>query len=334
MIDNISFNFKFKPDEDWLSKLENNLTLKKIYANGKVRAFKGKLFLDKNVKKKENDKSKPSLYIVIKLLEDNEVLVIVKNSLRKWFFDTEVIGDFNKTEFEECLNLISEKLYVTQDILLSSKVTKVEYGGNLKFREQYRCFYACIHSHKDIKKKCTYGNETVEFKGKNRSVIFYDKITEQKEKTFKAKNQKKLNNVVLLLRYEIKVIKLSNSIETPFMSYLSDIYKNWDKIVDLWVKELDKITFVNNMNSKVYDYLKDAKIKPMKDYLIYLGMESLGLDKWQLILYDRMFAKIRKSSMDSQLGIYNDFKSKIEEESFEFFFKDTVSKKAENLKLR
>lgn len=332
MIDNIRFNFRFKPKEDWFDKLENNLTLKKKWSNGKQKILKGKLFLNKDVKIKENGKPKPSLEINILILEDNEVRVVITNSIRKWFFNTEVIGDFNKVEFEECLNLISGKLYVSFDILLNAKVTKVEYGANLSFRDQYRCFYACIYSHFDLKKKCIYGDETIEFKGENRSVIFYDKVTEQKGKTFKAKNQKKLNDVILLLRYEIKVSKMSGAPEKPLMSYLSDILKNWDKVADLWYKELDKITFVNDMNPKVYDYLKDAKIKPIKDYLIYLGMKNLGLENWRLILSDRVYTKIRKSTIDSQLKIYEEFNSMIQEEDFEKLFRVKVQEKVEKLK--
>lgn len=332
MIDNIRFYFTFKPDENWLTKLQENITLKDGWSNAKAKTFTGKLFLDKKVQKLKNNKSKPSLLIEIQLFkESGEAKILVKNSLRKWFFDTEVLGDFNKSQFEECLNLLSKKLIVNPEILFGAKVTRVEYGANLKFRDEYKCFTSCIHSHFDLKNKCTFGDETVEFRGENRSVIFYDKISEQKGKTFKAANQKKLNNVMLLLRYEIKVKKLSNSIETPLMSYLHDIIKNWNIIVDLWRKEIDKITFTNSMNPKIYDYLKDAKIKPMTQYLVYLGMEHLGLEDWRLILSDRMYSKIRKTTMDSQLRIYNDFKAKIEEENFEYLFKLKVEEMAGKL---
>lgn len=334
MIDNIRFNFTFKPDENWLTELKENLFLKQKWSSGKGKGFEGKLYLNNNIKKLKNGKSKPYLLIEIKLLENDEVRVIVKNSLRKWFFDTEVLGDFNKIQFKECLNLLSKKLIIDPEILFGAKVTRAEYGGNLNFRDEFRCFTSCIHSHFDLKNKCIYGNETVEFKGENRSVIFYDKISEQKGKTFKASNQKKLNNVMLLLRYEIKVTKLSNSVETPFMSYLSDILKNWDTIVGLWENELDKITFTNSMSPKFYDYLKDAKIKPITQYLVYLGMEHLGLEKWRLILSDRMYSKIRKTTMDTQLKNYNDLRSKIEGEEvdFEYIFKTKVIEMGEKLR--
>lgn len=340
MIDNIRFNFRFKPKEDWLVKQKINLSLKEEWSNGKGKGFTGKLFLKDNKDDDDDDdtekvkarKSKPYLLIQIKLIGDKEVRVFVLNSLRKWYFDKEVIGDFNKTEFNKCLNLISEKLEVPKDILLGAKVTRVEYGANLRFREEYRCFYACIHSHYDIKKKCNWGNETIEFKGENRSVIFYDKVTEQKGKTFSAKNQKKINNVALLLRYEIKVNKISGSPEKPFMSYLNDIIQNWDLIADLWCKELDKITFVNDINPKVYSYLKGAKIKPIKEYLIYLGMKQLGLDNLEEIMQDRIYARIKKSTMDSLIKTYEEFNSMIQEEDFEKLFRIKVQEKVEKLK--
>jgi hypothetical protein len=332
MIDNIRFNFRFKPKEDWFDQLENNSSFKKIWSSGICKALKGKLFLDENVKKKENGKPKPSLLIEILFLENKEVKVVVSNSLRKWFFDASNTRDFNKFQFEECLNLISEKLNISEDILLGSKVTKAEYGANLSFREEYRCYYACIGSHYDLKKKCIYGDETIEFKGENRSVIFYDKVAEQKGKTFKAKNQKKLNAVTLLLRYEIKIEKMSGAPEKPLMSYLHDILKNWDLIADLWYEELDKITFVNNMNPKVYSYLKDVKIKPIKDYLIYLGIRNLGSENLRLILSDRIYAKIRKSTSDSLDKIYEEFNSMVQEEDFEKLFRVKVQEKVEKLK--
>jgi len=332
MIDNIRFNFKFKSDENWLSNQKINLSLREEWSSGKGKGFTGKLFLNNNAKKLENGKSKPYLLIQIKLLENDELRIVISNSLRKWFFDKEVIGDFNKTEFEKCLNIISEKLEVPEDILFGAKVTRVEYGANLRFREEYRCFYACIHSHYDIKKKCNWGNETIEFKGENRSVIFYDKVTEQKGKTFSAKNQKKINNVALLLRYEIKVNKISGSPEKPFMSYLHDIIENWNLIADLWYKELDKITFVNDINPKIYSYLKDSKVKPIKEYLIYLGIKKLGLDILEEIMQDRIYAKIKKSTMDSLIQTYEEFNSKIQEEDFEKLFRVKVQEKVEKLK--
>ncbi|WP_339919468.1 hypothetical protein [uncultured Flavobacterium sp.] len=332
MIDNIRFNFKFKHDENWLAKQKINLSLREEWSSGKAKGFTGKLFLNNDTKTLKNGKSKPYLLIQILMISDKETKVVVLNSLRKWFFDKEVIGDFNKTEFKACLNLISEKLDVPEEILLGAKVTRVEYGANLSFREEYRCFYACIYSHFDIKKKCIYGDETIEFKGENRSVIFYDKITEQKGKTFSAKNEKKLNNVALLLRYEIKVKKISGSPEKQLMSYLNDITRNWDLIADLWYGELNKITFVNNMNPKVYSYLKDAKIKPIKNYLIYLGMRKLGSENLRLILSDRIYTRTRKKTSDSLNEIYEEFNSMVQEEDFEKLFRVKVQEKAEKLK--
>lgn len=332
MIDNIRFNFTFNPEENWLLELKKTMFLKDEWPSVKGKAFSGKLFLNNEVKTSKEGKAKPYLLIEILFIGNNNAKVVVKNSLRKWFFDSQVIGDFNKAEFEKCLSLISEKLGVPKEILLSAKVTRVEYGANIKFRPEYRCFYSCIYEHYDLKKKCTYGDETIEFKGENRSVIFYDKVTEQKGKSFLARNQKKINDVALLLRYEIKITKMSGCPEKPLMSYLHDILKNWNPIADLWYKELDKITFVNDMNPKVYDYLKDAKIKPIKDYLMYAGMKSIGLDTWRLILSDRIYAKIRKSTLDSQLKIYEEFNSMVQEDDFEKLFKDIVREKAKKLK--
>lgn len=333
MIDNIRFNFRFEPDENWLTKVKENLILKDGWYNGKWKTYSGKLFLDKNITKRENKKNKPYLKVEILIFNDTkEAKIIIRNSLRKWFYDPTVNRDFNKTEFNECLNLISKKLFVSPEILLDAKVTKVEYGANLKLSEKFRCFYTCIHSHFDLKKKCIYGDETVEFKGENRSVIFYDKITEEKGNLFKAKFEKQLNNKILLLRYEIKVNKMSGAPEKPFMDSISKIIENWNTIANLWHKELDKITFFDNMNPAIYDYLKDAKIKPITQYLVYLGMEHLGEENWRLILSDRMYSKTRKTAMDSQRKIYNDFKEKLNEENFESIFKSIVKTKAEYLK--
>lgn len=329
MIDNIRFYLTFKPNEFWIDNLKDSFTLKDKYS--KPGFYSGKLFLDQKKKRKENGKLRPYLFIEITQLEDNMVKLNVTNSLRKWYFNKETVGDFTKNEFNDCLDLLTQKLFISKKVLLEAKVTRVEYGSNLNLREELRCFYLCIHSHHDIKKKCSFGNETVEFRGENRSVIFYDKVAEQKGKTFLARNEKKMKKF-LLLRYEIKVNKMSGSPEKSKMETLNKIIENWDDIVDLWRNELDKITFVNNMNGRTYDYLKDAKIKPIKEYLIYIGIESLGTEKLELILRDRMYAKLRSQTSKDLVRIYNDFKEKIEDEDFEFIFKSIVKNRAEILK--
>lgn len=333
MIDNIRFNLKFKVDENWFSSVEENMDLNIEWSNKTHTAYSGKLYFDKSDKNVSKCK-KPSLFIdILHSKSDSEVKVIITNSLRRWFFNGSMIREFTKETFKDCLVLLSEKLNVPIDILLEAKVTRVEYGGNMSFREAFRCFITCIHEHKDYTKKCLYGNETVEFKGDYKSVIFYDKITEEKQKSkkFSARTQKQLNDKVIYVRYEVKIKKVSGvPVIKKYMSYLKDIITNWNFIADLWVEELDKITFMNDMNPNVYDYLKDAKIKPINEYLIYLGMEKLGLNNWQLILKDRMFIKSRKSLMDKHRKIYDDFKSKIdnEGESFSYLFKLKVKEKA------
>ena len=343
MIDNIRFNFEFKPDENWLNKLKEKIYLKKDWQNKSGKAYRGRLFL-KEVDLKETvstklKRKKKIPYLLIEItFTGSGARVQVENSLRKWFYDGVMNREFNKQTFNECLILLSEKLFIPVQILMDSKVTKVEYGGNMNFSPAFRCFTTCINEHKNYEKKCIYGNETVEFKGDYKSIIFYDKITEetQNSEKFSAKNQKAINKRAICIRYEVKIKKVSGVPNAKkHMSYLKDIITNWNLIVDLWVEELDKIVFINDMNPKVYDYLNDAKIKPINQYLIYLGMEKIGLNNWQLILKDRTYVKTRKGLMDSHRAIYNFFKSMLDNEleGFAFVFKSRVKQKAEEFKL-
>lgn len=339
MIDNIRFTFEYNNDKEWLNSLKQNINLSKKFKNGNGSAYIGKLYFDVNrLNKKKigsisNTKSS-SLLIQIKEINSGICRINIMNSMRKWYFYDSFYRDFTKKEFSNCMELISNKINVPLEVILESTVTRVEYGGNLNLRESYKCFHNCIYSHKDLPKKVTYSGETLKFHGENKKVIFYDKITEHKNKDkITAEVQKALNKKALSLRYEISKTKIvKGDLEYKYMKRLGNIIEYWDNIADLWYNELDKIIFVNNMSPKIYDYLKDTQIKNMTEFLTYLGLEKLGIENLQTILSDRALLKKRGILNKKYTEIFNKYKNLIEEEDFEYIFRQKVLQKRDEFK--
>lgn len=340
MIDNIKFTFNYKADKGWIESLQKKIKLHRVNGrNGKPKYFTN-LYYKKYITKKDNSLGKtnvklPILRVEIIPTDDNFYRVNVCNSLRKWFSNESLNYDLHREDYFKCLEKISKKLKIPIEQVLDANTTKVEYGANISLRKEFRCFYLCLYSHKDMPQKNLFGTNTLVFKGTNKKVIFYDKVQEIKDKDkMSAKIQKSINDKVILLRYEIAKSKIvTGDLEYKSMKRLGDIYENWDTIVDMWVNELNKIKYVNSMSPKIYGYLEKTQIKDMSNYLIYLGVENIGISRLQQFIDDRSLPAKKYDVTKKVLGAYNFFKDlDPNAESFEFLFKQKVLEKGEELK--
>jgi hypothetical protein len=341
MVDNIRFNFTVNPTDSkqYLLSLAKSLKLTPLNRNGQVKAYQGNLYFKNGVTtviKGDGSigRKLPYLRVGVYVYEDHTVKIKIMNSLRKWYSGDRILFEFKDSDFQKCVKKIAKKFAVNEEVLKKAIVTRVEYGSHITLRPEFRCYYACIYSHKYIPTKMIYGNETVKFVGENKDVIFYDKISEDGKKInrYSAKNRKKIMKLALTLRYEISISKVSGEkFAKSHMGTLGDIITNWEQIAESWVKELDNITFVNNMSPKVYQFLEDSQIKEMNDYFIYLGIQSLGIEKMNALLNDRALSLKRSTMAIKYVDIFNRMKALIEEEDFQFLFKQKVLEQAQNL---
>lgn len=339
MIDNIKFNFDYQGDADWINRVRESTILNPSFRNGFKKGYKARLFLDKDktrIEKKDGKLGRflPSLDILIIERQDYHFTITIRNSIRKWYSNDKFTYCFNKKEFKKCIKKIAIKLNVPDYLIYHAIVTKVEYGASVNMDQRFRCFYDCLFSHQHLMKKKIIGAESVSFFGDAKSVIFYDKIVEQKDKDkMKAKTQKQINKKAICLRYEIKFNRVS---AVPFakenMGTIGAIYENWDKIADSWYDELDNVSFVNNLTPNVYNYLENKRKLPFQNFLVYLGIEKLGVENLRVLLLEQSHVNTRRSSGMDFLKIYNDFKELVEDTFFEDIFRAEIRAKVLEIK--
>ncbi len=318
----------------WIEKLKENFDINRKYKNYGTDAYRGLLYRKVDYTYKEKKKF-PNLDIRI-LLEENKTTVIICNSLRKWYNGKSMsYHDLDKKKLEACLKLISEKLYIPYELFLESRLMRVEWGASLVFKDNFQGFMSCIHDHKFIKLRCAFGDETVEFRGDNKSVIFYDKLEElQSNSGLKKRPKELLKKNIYILRYEIKVSKVcSYEFTRDFMGTYRSVLENWNLIVDEWQMELQNIKFVDNMTPEISKYLStNPSETKVREFLIYKGIKNIGLENFKVFL-EKKCPKAKKPRAQSKyLEIFGGFR-KMDKKQYNVIFLNEIKAMVEKLKI-
>ena len=149
MIDNITFNLE-NIDKKILDKFQWKIMQRcdKVYY---VHYLKNpyKIVKDKNYKlklilKPENNKKTYKL--------------IVKNSLRKWYFNRDGKRDLYKSNLLNCLRKLSLILGLKYKQFLNAKITKIEFGATIPLKPYFRYLHngICFYPKLKIQKKKNY----------------------------------------------------------------------------------------------------------------------------------------------------------------------------------
>lgn len=267
--------------------------LGKCYAQ--YRTIKGnvekyKLFLTEN-----RGKNDPFLNVEI---DKGKNQVSISGSLRKWKTSkSNALADLTKENFDFCLKKIGLKLDIPLKTLYKGTVTQVEIGASIKMNSKYRYILSCIDNFPKLKRetyevdsvfdKNSRELETLYFRGTNFSLMFYNKLEEvfsPNEKSKKALS--KLTKTIFVLRYEIKVKKVSGYILKEKLNSIEKIRENWNEIIDHWVERLNELTFIDNLSVENVHFKEGMNLTELKELLMYQGMNSLGWKNVRVLVND------------------------------------------------
>ena len=260
------------------------------YASTKGLVKRYKLFLTK-----DRGKNEPFLIVEIDKAKKE---VAISGSLRKWKTSKKnAVADLTKEKFEFCIRKIALKLDIPLEKMNEAVVTQIEIGASIKVKPKYAYILSCIDNFPKLKKetfevdsgfvKNAKELETLYFHGENFSLMFYNKLKEVRASNQTSKKAlSKLSNGIFVLRYEIKVKKVSGYVLKDKLNSVGKIRENWNEIIDHWVKRLDELTFIDNLSAEIDHSKKGMTKTELKELLIYHGMSSRGWEYVRNLLND------------------------------------------------
>lgn len=242
------------------------------------------------------DRGKKDPFLTIAINEEKKE-VSISGSLRKWKTSkSNSVEDLTRENFEFYIKKIALKLEIPLETLYEGTVTKVEIGANVRMKPQYRNILSCIDNFPKLKKETFEVDEfvrnakeleTLYFHGANFSLMFYNKLAEVYSHREKKKSLlSKLSKGNFLLRYEIKVDKVSGYVQKEMLNSVEKIRENWNEIIDHWVGRIDELTFIDNLSAESVHFKEGMNLTELKELLIYQGINSMGWKNVRVLVND------------------------------------------------
>ena len=210
--------------------------------DGTTNNYKYKLYRDKHAK--DGD---PYLTVIV---NDTYFGFTVVGSIRKWWFGNKLASmDFDFINFCICIETLAKKLKVPAEDFWYSKVTKLEIGGNVKLPRRYENIIPNMISYPRLT-DTNHGKGTKKFVSQNYQLIAYDKGKELYRHNIIDKSLlDKINEALLIMRFEVKLIKPSGTVLKGYVNSLQNIKENWDFIIDYWERCFQRIQIINVQGS-------------------------------------------------------------------------------------
>lgn len=202
----------------------------------------------------------------------------INGSIRKWYFRGNNRSDLSKLQFLVCLNLLSNKIGISVQDLLKAKVTKLESGVTLLLDKKFMGLNDCFGRFGSFNK--IYEDSTLYFRGKNYSIISYEKLLEINKRDLSIKENPTKTNVIKKynhLRFEIKVNKVSGvTFYKKNTSTLKELMFNWNEIIlqlHLYVNKIDFVDFISP--DRIIDFPNLSNLDKKK-YLKFKEIQKNG----------------------------------------------------------
>lgn len=323
MVDINRMKLEIKDSPNWMNCMSKKLELQKTNSNSEFQYYEGNLFF-------HNDKSSPDFdedrNLTIELTKTKACFKIkILGSLHNWYFGNTSNEDFSKSTFNKCIILLSDKLEVPKLHLSDATIMELTWKAKIGFRKEQRNFMNCILDHKTLKNKSTIGRNKIIFWGREKKLI----IT-------KRRNYQNIGNEstadFYYVHFQLKSTNVSND------KYLmentrspKEIIKNWDKIVDEWENQMNKIIIVNSFSPAISDYLDNSNMKKMSGYLVYVGIKHFGSDKFRQLMTSKMIPKKLYEYRKNYNEILERFES-LDTPDYRIYFKIEIKKTADKLK--
>ena len=184
----------------------------------------------------------------------NSSKVIIRGSLRKWYFGKYSLLDFTKESFRRAMNKLAKSLNMDLEDLHQGKITQCEIGLNVRTRISCEKIIPNIVEYGRLINPNNYHNldETTYQNGYDKKFIAYDKCKEIVNgcHNFKKRIRKKNAFETLadkgyhFLRIEIRLFdkKSFNNHKLGHITCLSDLYNNWGNLYEFFTFQISKLT--------------------------------------------------------------------------------------------
>jgi len=205
--------------------------------------------------------------------KETPVRLSFNGSLSKYYYGNN-LAQLNWDDIEKAINELSDNLNIN---LNEAILTRLDIAVNLTLEKSVNNYIHNLYSTK--KKGILIYNDSITFISTTKDITFYDKLKELK------KNDKNTyHNLPIelknknILRYELRLKKNLKSHFNTNNFTIEHLFQleNQHKIVDLWVNHYLKINTFININAPI-SLLK--KRNGLKDYLSYIGLKTIGIEK-------------------------------------------------------
>lgn len=202
----------------------------------------------------------------------------IRGSIRKWYFGRLTFRDLTRTDFENCIDLINERLGLEKDAIWGARTYLGEISLTLKMRPEMRFFLRNLVSYKEFE-VMRVGSDYLKFFGEAKALKFYNSGAKNwKERNFGARKIERFESrYFVIFRVEATIKDLSH-VEKG----MEDLFGTPGKIMKNWNALYEKLRlYVSDVNSYGVSSARrfDLKSGGKKDFQIHLlrsGIEFLS----------------------------------------------------------
>jgi len=308
--DKEAFNF-------YLRELRNNVNIKKTMSGDRQEVYMGRIYKELDaVDALDKSKTKGVPYIQLRILylpKEDIMEIKIRNSIRKFYFGADSMQDLSKTDLEDVLDILADKLWISKECIKDFINYKIEIGVTNEHERNFNMFMLSVIDHKYLKDQLRVNSDTVSHMGDNLTVSCYNKGEEVKNNQ-KLKKKLNLPEDVYYLRSEIKIHKVSGvKFALDNLRTIGDLLNNHERAYDFMIRQLQYIKFIDCISPRVAEHVllsqklnKDNKNKNSEfhDLIRFLGVEYIGWPKL------REMCKIFTNKSSSTINKYGAIETK------------------------
>lgn len=203
--------------------------------------------------------------------------VLVTGSIRKWYFGKFTFRDLTRIDFENCLDLINERLGLEKNAIWGAKTYVGEISLTVVMKPNMRFCLKNLVAYKSLE-VMRVGDDTLKFFGESKSLIFYNSGRKNwKERGFVNGKIERLQNKFVIFRVEAEITNLSH-VEKGVEELLGTpgrILKNWEEIYVLLRMYVSDVDCYGMSSAQRFDLQSGGK-KEFQRYLLRSGIEFLS----------------------------------------------------------
>jgi hypothetical protein len=202
----------------------------------------------------------------------------IRGSVRKWYLGKFSFKDLTKTEFENCIDLINERLGLEKDALWGAKTVYGEISLTVIAKPEMRYFLKNFVSYKEFE-VMRVGNDYLKFFGDAKSLKFYNSGAKiWKERNFGRRKIERLQSLYFVIFRVEATIKDLSHVEKGTEELLATpgkILKNWNEIYAKLRMYVNDVNCYGVSSEKRFD-LRNGGKKEFQRYLLRNGIEFLS----------------------------------------------------------